>query len=119
LNTTLYRLYSKTRVLLYVGVSQNPRFRLTQHRADKPWWSLVEWYRFEEFSDRTDALIAEERAIKTEWPLCNRQAHPSTEWVRVATLEPRILTLAEEMASQGQDLPDRLSDIKWLVGWYA
>ena len=66
----LYRLYSASGDLLYIGISGNPPQRWLQHAADKPWWpevdvanSSTEW-----FSTRDEALAMEALAIKSERP---------------------------------------------------
>lgn len=69
--TTLYRLYSDTFELLYVGISSNPWRRFEQHCADKPWWGDVAHVRTMHFADRDSAATAEVHAIRTEKPRHN------------------------------------------------
>jgi predicted GIY-YIG superfamily endonuclease len=71
--TALYRLYTPSGKLLYVGITANPNTRFTEHAAEKPWWHevdltspVIEWY-----GNRRKALEAEERAIKSERPVYN------------------------------------------------
>jgi predicted GIY-YIG superfamily endonuclease len=72
--TALYRLYAKeTGKLLYVGITTNPNTRFKEHAADKPWWTDVDqpntqiaWYK-----NRRQAMVAEEKAIKSEGPVFN------------------------------------------------
>jgi predicted GIY-YIG superfamily endonuclease len=72
--TALYRLYAKeSGKLLYVGITTNPNTRFKEHAADKPWWTDVDqpntkiaWYR-----NRRQAMVAEEKAIKSEDPVFN------------------------------------------------
>lgn len=119
-STTLYRLYSKAGLLLYVGISTQPGYRLSVHRHEKPWWYLVERYTLEEFADWDDAARAEHEAIKHEWPLCNRQAHPNPDWVQVVTEEPSLLALAEDIvaaARMGAEFGSFKSGIDLRVGW--
>lgn len=67
----VYRLYSKSGELLYVGISDKPTRRWTQHEARKPWYpevhaSTVEWH-----PTREAALSYERRAIRIERPRYN------------------------------------------------
>jgi hypothetical protein len=39
--TALYKLYGQDDALLYVGISDNPRYRWTQHARTQPWWHEV------------------------------------------------------------------------------
>lgn len=71
--TAVYRCYDAAGVLLYIGSSNNPKFRYGEHsrNALKPWWSLVvrkdeTWY-----DDRADAKAAEIEAVRAEAPLYN------------------------------------------------
>lgn len=76
----LYRFYSKTGQLLYVGITNNPGARFQQHQKSKPWWHDVAGISVEKHSTRTDALAAEERAIRVERPLKNithNEQHPA------------------------------------------
>lgn len=67
----LYRFYSEKGQLLYVGITNNPGNRFSQHQADKPWWHDVAGISVEKFDTRPDALAAEARAIHVENPLHN------------------------------------------------
>jgi predicted GIY-YIG superfamily endonuclease len=69
--TTLYRLFSNDRALLYIGIAGNPGRRFEQHAGDKLWWGEVATLTLEHFTDRATALVAERRAIETERPLHN------------------------------------------------
>ena len=115
---TLYRLYSHSGVLLYVGISQDARKRLTQHRRDKWWWPLVAWVKLEDFATPPDAARAEQRAIVNDWPLCNRAGHPEANWVRACVLEPELVNLAEAIYRYSGDIVHHLAEIKDLVGPY-
>ena len=70
--TALYRAYSSTDELLYVGVSISVMARLSQHKSSADWFDGtsridVEWY-----PTRQKALAAEMQAIKTEYPIYNK-----------------------------------------------
>lgn len=70
--TALYRLRAASNQLLYIGISEAPLRRWTEHSKDKPWWPLVTDFALEWHDSRADALKAEAHAIKTERPLHNQ-----------------------------------------------
>ena len=72
----LYRLYDRNRELLYVGETNDPKRRFTEHAADKKWWRHVDvpsidlqW--FNGVDARADAKAAEAAAIEAELPRHN------------------------------------------------
>lgn len=67
----LYRFYSDTGQLLYVGITSNPSARFPQHQKSKTWWHDVAGISVEKHGTRADALAAEARAIRIEKPLRN------------------------------------------------
>jgi predicted GIY-YIG superfamily endonuclease len=67
----LYRFYSATGQLLYVGITMNPPQRFKAHRDSKDWWSEVSGITVENYSSREDLANAERRAIQVEHPLRN------------------------------------------------
>lgn len=69
--TTLYRLFDKAGVLLYVGIAGNPGRRFQQHRGAKLWWGMVARITVEHFETRELAAKAEICAIQTEAPAHN------------------------------------------------
>jgi DNA-binding GntR family transcriptional regulator/predicted GIY-YIG superfamily endonuclease len=69
--TALYRLYDADDRLLYVGISNDPPYRLQQHAADKAWWHEVDRHTLEWVDSRQEALDAERLAISTEHPRYN------------------------------------------------
>lgn len=69
--TAVYRLFDASDVLLYVGVSCNPKARIPSHQ-NKPWWSEVAKSTVEMHPDRLTALQAEAKAIVEESPLHNK-----------------------------------------------
>jgi len=84
-DVTLYRLFSLDLRLLYVGITTQGMVRLYQHALAQPWWPEVAIARFEHFTDRRVASIAEMRAIQTERPVYNK-AHAA---VRTKSPNPR------------------------------
>lgn len=71
LPTFVYRLYSKSDVLLYVGITDNLRLRMTQHARTQPWWPQVANVEVEIYKSRRAAERAERRAIRNEHPIEN------------------------------------------------
>jgi predicted GIY-YIG superfamily endonuclease len=71
MSTTLYRFYDGAERLLYIGITDSIGGRITQHRADKPWWPEVSIIRIESHETRRDAEIAEKAAIQAEEPVYN------------------------------------------------
>lgn len=73
LQQTLYRFYSDTGQLLYVGRTINPGQRFTDHARTKTWWPDVRGITTETYPDATQLAAAERRAIDIERPLYNIQ----------------------------------------------
>lgn len=93
--TQLYRHFNKYGDLLYVGISLSAVGRLMQHRDLAHWYFDIQRIEIETFETREDALIAEEKAIKTEKP-----AHNIRHSIR---LQPNELEIGE-MFSANPDL---------------
>lgn len=68
----VYRYYSGSGELLYVGMTRHPEQRDKAHRS-KPWYPLVERRTLTECPSLHDAQKAEATAIKSENPLYNVQ----------------------------------------------
>lgn len=66
----VYRMYSASRRLLYVGVTGNMASRLTDH-AGKRWFPLVSTIKLDWFPSRELAEAAETKAIRDERPEIN------------------------------------------------
>jgi hypothetical protein len=71
----VYRLYDAAGVLLYVGISDDPERRMTDHRDNFPWWGDVAREKTTRvwFKSKEHARSAEGRAIATEHPVHNVQ----------------------------------------------
>lgn len=69
--TALYRLRSRAKELLYIGITNNLAWRWKTHAADKEWWPEVATRSIEWFPTRDHALTAEASAIRDERPLHN------------------------------------------------
>lgn len=67
----LYRFYSATGQLLYVGITMNPPQRFKSHRKTKEWCEMVSGITVENYSSREELTQAERRAIQVEHPLHN------------------------------------------------
>ena len=70
----IYRLFSNSGELLYVGISMSPQTRIYQH-SRKPWYSQMDRSRTVVgpwFPDKAAARLAEATAIVAENPLHNR-----------------------------------------------
>jgi predicted GIY-YIG superfamily endonuclease len=74
--TALYRLYDAESNLIYVGVSYQPRYRLTQHKQKKVWWPEVARVEIHWYPDRRPAEDIERDAIRAEAPRYNTVHHP-------------------------------------------
>lgn len=73
--TAIYRFYSSEGQLLYVGISDNPGHRFTQHEKTKTWWKEVTGISIEWAATRQAALAIERRAIRVESPVYNIARH--------------------------------------------
>jgi predicted GIY-YIG superfamily endonuclease len=73
----VYRMFSATGRLLYVGVSSNLTSRLASH-ADKRWFPLVATIRLQWFPTRDAAEVAEKEAIRIERPEINIVGTPKS-----------------------------------------
>ena len=77
MNTELYRHFDGENVLLYVGISLSTFTRLSQHKDHAEWFKKVSSVTIEHFPTREEAIAAEKKAIKTEYPKFNI-AHKKT-----------------------------------------
>jgi hypothetical protein len=69
--TSVYRLYDRYGILLYVGVTSRNLTRQHEHAAGKAWWEHVYAQTFEHMPDRDTALDVEAKAIGRELPVFN------------------------------------------------
>jgi len=69
----LYRHYDADGVLLYVGVSANPKRRLWEHKCRTEWAAQVVWSETVWFDDKLSALAAEAEAVATCCPQFNKK----------------------------------------------
>jgi hypothetical protein len=69
----LYRLYDAEDQLLYVGISWSALGRMSQHKAEKPWFGDVARIEIVITESRAEAEHLERLAIRNERPLYNKQ----------------------------------------------
>lgn len=67
----LYRFYSDTGQLLYVGITMNPSQRFQSHKHTKDWWGDVVGITLQHYDNRDELAAAEKRAIEVERPMHN------------------------------------------------
>jgi hypothetical protein len=69
--TGVYRLFACDGSLLYVGITNNPLRRWTQHATSKDWWPEVDHIALVPFGSARDARIMERQIIRHENPVYN------------------------------------------------
>lgn len=67
----LYRMFDRSKHLLYVGITVDARARWKAHGEDKSWWTDVASIEVQHFTSRAAAERAEQLAIRSERPLHN------------------------------------------------
>lgn len=67
----VYRCFSASGELLYIGSSRNWQDRLTSHRLKSRWWSEVDDVQFQAYPTLIEARLAERLAIEAESPARN------------------------------------------------
>lgn len=75
--TTLYRAFNSENELLYVGISHSVMARIGQHKSAGVWHGKCVRITLEHFPNRELARKAENKAIKKEYPIYNKQGKPS------------------------------------------
>jgi len=97
----LYRLRTAEGELLYVGITRNWPQRMTQHQADKPWWSDVRDIEIVAVLGTRQQVEAIEKAvIKTEAPTYNK-----THAVLDDRTDIQLLTDAVNEAYEARGIP--------------
>ena len=97
----LYRFYSNCGDLLYIGITNDPLRRFSQHQSDKEWWSQVTNICQQSFQTREALQDAEKRAIQNERPLYNKH------YAESCNAENELPVLP----------PGRALDRKWFHSW--
>lgn len=72
---TLYRMFDRDGLLLYVGISKHAIRRFDQHGREKQWWTAVDRITVEHFPSRAALEHAERVAIRSEAPMHNKQRY--------------------------------------------
>lgn len=123
----LYRFWSASGQLLYVGISANPGSRWKQHRDDKPWWMEVANVTLEHFYSREAVEAAERTAIINEQPRYNIVHSTLTNegFVRSMSRRERVVYLKERgwtrLGSSGAqswthpDYPHTHASLAWAI----
>lgn len=75
--TTLYRAFNGENELLYVGISHSVMARIGQHKSAGVWHGKCVRITLEHFATRELARKAENKAIKKEYPIYNKQGKPT------------------------------------------
>lgn len=117
---TVYRMFDENDELLYVGITANLPGRLAQHRAEKPWWTLVARIELRHLDSRREALDSERYLIVTEKPLWNvvhRDGATPIPWAQLRQDFPAILRLEAGARAAASD-PDYCS-VEWYIGHAA
>lgn len=68
----VYRAFSKDNELLYIGVTQDLKNRIINHKSSKKWWIEVDRIDEESFDNKVSAMKAEVDAIRLEKPKYNK-----------------------------------------------
>ena len=70
-----YRIRSWTGLLIYVGSTNDIDRRLREHRSRSPWFPLGKTVEIESHWSAPSSRLAEREAIRTEYPLFNRERY--------------------------------------------
>ena len=103
----LYRHFNKGGALLYVGITNNPSARWSQHR-DKTWWPEVASSAYEHFKSRHDLQQAEREAIRREQPLWNQVRYRTAE---VDATDRRFLGWLRRQSGRSDQIGDLARDV--------
>lgn len=91
-NHVLYRFFSSTGQLLYIGITMNPPNRFKAHQSDKNWWTLVAGITVENYSSRAELAAAEKRAISVERPAYNKTHNRQSPVLHHSRITPQKIT---------------------------
>lgn len=109
----LYRFYSATDDLLYVGVTLDPGSRWNSHRKEKPWWHEVSRVTVEAHPSRQAVLEAERQAILAEKPRYNvvHNGRGRQSSYRGCRCSACLMGLVHDWGACAEDMPDDCHDI--------
>lgn len=71
---SVYSLYDRNLVCLYVGWSHQVRTRLRQHETQRAWWCNVAFAGFDHFTDKDESIARERELIRRLRPTYCRSA---------------------------------------------
>lgn len=100
----VYFMYDHVGHLLYVGITNNLRNRLSAHYADKPWIKQVKRIVVERYDTREESKARETFVIKNQGPIFNiAEAQHLTNWVNYHTYHmaeacPEAVSVGERLA---------------------
>lgn len=72
MTSAVYRIYDHSGDLMYLGLSDTPKQRVSHHRCHQPWGYFMEAYKVREYSTRERAAAVERRAIAILRPRFDR-----------------------------------------------
>lgn len=96
MTTTLYRFFDAADQLLYVGITDSPLRRFTQHATERAWWTQAARVTLEHYPIRAEAEAAEREAIRREYPPANIAHRLPLTWETLTILEPLLNDLLTE-----------------------
>ena len=70
--TFVYRAYNKMGTLIYVGITCDVGRRMSQHKAQKPWWGKVQKITIRKYDTRQEAERIERQSILRYKPKYNK-----------------------------------------------
>lgn len=71
----VYMAYSESGEVIYIGSTSNPRLRVGQHKAVKPWWPEVVRVAVDTYPSKAEALAEEKKRICAQQPKYNITHH--------------------------------------------
>lgn len=125
----LYRMFSASGELLYIGQSAVPHNRLSQHRFSSDWVTQTVKITVEWFANRDEAMRAEAEAIRAERPLHNvagtnlkrsiatqKGGHVLKRWLEQNGVS--IADFAERIGAKPKQVHRFISCEAWPIGRY-
>lgn len=120
--TYLYRHFSKSNELLYVGISLSAVQRLSQHKDHSHWFSNISRVEIQHFLTRQEALDAEREAIQKEQPICNIQLKKTLKEIKkqedIVSKDIRIKQVRNDFISKvvNYDISYPIDQVRILLG---
>ena len=113
----LYRYFNAKNELLYVGISINPVYRLSQHKNTAPWFDLIDRIEIETYDNTQQAREIEKVAIQQESPLYNVADQGRKHTARDDPCSPSMRCKSAGLAGLAE--LSRISDVsvQTLINW--